>query len=196
MTGFDPDRLDNAAQLDFGAELGTVVQSHGELATALKKKHNTITAIYKQAGKLLRVKQDKRWSELGLIGADSALDERFIRVCFADEVQGIRGALDWPRYWFECMNWLQSSFPDGKYADVVGLCKAAEREEYTEEQDYSLNAGRYVGVVIEGDDMTEDEFSDNLSKLKHNFTKLSEESIQLEQSITKNLEKFLLEKFI
>ncbi len=41
---------------------------------------------------------------------------------------------------------LQESFPDGAYADVPGLCKAATLEEI-ENQGWSLNPGRYVGVA-------------------------------------------------
>ena len=53
--------------------------------------------------------------------------------------------------------WLTDRFPDGTYADVTGLCKAASLDEIRE-QDYSLNPGRYVGVVIEDDGLTEAEF--------------------------------------
>jgi type I restriction enzyme M protein len=38
------------------------------------------------------------------------------------------------------------NFPDGTYADMPGLCKAASREEI-EKQGWSLNPGRYVGVA-------------------------------------------------
>ena len=63
-------------------------------------------------------------------------------------------------YWQAQIDWLLERFPDGVYRDVVGLCKVAslKGEDGIEEQDYSLNAGRYVGVVIEDDGMTEDEF--------------------------------------
>lgn len=37
----------------------------------------------------------------------------------------------------------ERDFPDGKYADVKGFCKAADIGEI-EKQDWSLNAGRYV----------------------------------------------------
>ena len=37
------------------------------------------------------------------------------------------------------------------------LCKLADRDE-VDEQDFSLNPGRYVGVVIEEDGRTEEEF--------------------------------------
>ena len=50
---------------------------------------------------------------------------------------------------------LTERFPDGVYTDVIGLCKVAtlEGEDGIIDQDYSLNAGRYVGVVIEDDGM-------------------------------------------
>lgn len=37
-------------------------------------------------------------------------------------------------------------FPDGKYADIPGLCKVATFKEI-EAQGFSLNPGRYVGVA-------------------------------------------------
>ena len=58
---------------------------------------------------------------------------------------------------FTHISWLQDRFPEAKYEDVTGLCKLATRDE-VKEQDYSLNPGRYVGVVIEEDGKTEEEF--------------------------------------
>ena len=55
------------------------------------------------------------------------------------------------------IDWLQARFPKASYEDVTGLCKLATRAEI-EEQDWSLNPGRYVGVVIEDDGKTEEEF--------------------------------------
>ena len=50
-------------------------------------------------------------------------------------------------------DWLLERWPEGKYQDVVGLCKVAklDGEDGIVDNDYSLNAGRYVGVVIEDD---------------------------------------------
>ena len=47
------------------------------------------------------------------------------------------------------------------YRDVIGLCKVAKitGEDGIEDNDWSLNAGRYVGVVIEDDGMTSEEFT-------------------------------------
>lgn len=59
-------------------------------------------------------------------------------------------------YWQEQIDWLTERFPEGVYQDVIGLCKVAkvDGEDGIKDQDYSLNAGRYVGVVIEDDAMT------------------------------------------
>ena len=59
--------------------------------------------------------------------------------------------------WFGHVRWLQERFPKAEYEDVIGLCKLATPAE-VKEQDYSLNPGRYVGVVIEEDGKTEEEF--------------------------------------
>jgi type I restriction enzyme M protein len=58
-------------------------------------------------------------------------------------------------YWQAQIDWLTERFPDGVYRDVIGLCKAAklDSEDGIIDQDYSLNDGRYVGVVIEDDGM-------------------------------------------
>ena len=55
------------------------------------------------------------------------------------------------------IHWLQERFPKAEYEDVTGLCKLASPAE-VKEQEYSLNPGRYVGVVIEEDGKTEEEF--------------------------------------
>ncbi len=191
LLDFDNDTVNNKTQIQFAAKLKEVVASHGEIADRLKKEHNRLLQLYKQAGKLLRVKQDKRWSEMGLIGADKDLLAAFASVSFVDEVQEIRGVLDWPRYWFDCMDWLQSRFPDGEYADVVGLCKAAEREEYIEEQDYSLNPGRYVGVVIEEDNISEIDFKNKLARMKETFNSLSARAATLSKSISSDIDSLL-----
>ena len=92
-------------------------------------------------------------------------------------------------YWQAQIDWLTERFPDGKYQDVIGLCKVAkiEGEDGIKDQDYSLNAGRYVGVVIEDDGMTADEFKQTMLGLNDDFTKLSAEAKKLEKEIAENL---------
>lgn len=92
-------------------------------------------------------------------------------------------------YYQSQIDWLNERFPDGKYNDVIGLCKVAklEGEDGIIDQDYSLNAGRYVGVVIEDDGMTAEEFKAEMLSLNEELLKLNEEAHSLEQTIVENL---------
>ena len=92
-------------------------------------------------------------------------------------------------YWQEQIEWIQERFPNGKYQDVTGLCKVAKIDEENgiKEQDYSLNAGRYVGIVIEDDGMTEKEFRDTIIDLNMQLNILSKETQVLEDKISKEL---------
>lgn len=92
-------------------------------------------------------------------------------------------------YWQTQIDWLLERFPDGEYRDVIGLCKAAslKGEDGIEDQDYSLNAGRYVGVVIEDDGMTEEEFRAEMLSLNAKLSKLNAESNKLESQVEENI---------
>jgi len=90
---------------------------------------------------------------------------------------------------FGHISWLQERFPKAVYEDVTGLCKLATPEE-VKEQDYSLNPGRYVGVVIEEDGKTEEEFIDELLGIQEELDTLNQEAKTLENVITHNLKQF------
>ncbi|WHZ58779.1 class I SAM-dependent DNA methyltransferase [Metabacillus hrfriensis] len=92
-------------------------------------------------------------------------------------------------YWQENIDWLLERFPNGEYQDIIGLCKAAtiEGEEGIKEQDYSLNPGRYVGVVIEEDGMTKQDFNKVIHELNEELTTLNKTAQQLERKIIGNL---------
>lgn len=86
--------------------------------------------------------------------------------------------------------WLQERFPEARYDDVTGLCKLATLDE-VKEQDYSLNPGRYVGVVIEEDGKSRTEFLDDLLSLKGDLFKSTQEADQLSETISNNLDKII-----
>ncbi len=67
------------------------------------------------------------------------------------------------------------------------MCKLADAEE-VKEQDYSLNPGRYVGVVIEEDGKTEEEFVEELVGLQSALKELSHTSDNLLNTIEVNLQ--------
>lgn len=89
----------------------------------------------------------------------------------------------------EEVDWLLERWPDGTYRDVIGLCKVAKiaGEDGIEDNDWSLNAGRYVGVVIEDDGMTEDEFRHEMLSLNGEFSQLIAEAEDLQKEIEKNM---------
>lgn len=83
------------------------------------------------------------------------------------------------------IEWLEERFPDGRYGDVIGLCKAASIKDI-EEQDYSLNPGRYVGVAIEEDGLTEEEFWDEMKNRNEVLNTLNAKAGDLEKIISYN----------
>lgn len=87
---------------------------------------------------------------------------------------------------FRHIHWLQERFPSAEYEDVPGLCKLASPAE-VEEQDCSLNPGRYVGVVIEEDGKTEEEFVSELLAKNEELSSLNAEARGLETVIEKNM---------
>jgi type I restriction enzyme M protein len=82
----------------------------------------------------------------------------------------------------------KETFPKGKYRDVVGLCKVATLKEI-EEQGFSLNPGRYVGVVEEEDDGFD--FKERLEELNEELKTLNKEAKKLEEQISENVTKIL-----
>jgi type I restriction enzyme M protein len=83
---------------------------------------------------------------------------------------------------------LQETFPDDTYADVAGLCRVATLDEI-EEQGWSLNPGRYVGVAErEADDFV---FSERLEELNEELEVLNLEARELEERIAENVVKLL-----
>ena len=71
------------------------------------------------------------------------------------------------------------------YKDVLGLCKAATRKEI-EAQGWSLNPGRYVGV-IPGEEVSDEDFKEKFSALNEELQKLTEQAHELEATIMKNV---------
>lgn len=96
-------------------------------------------------------------------------------------------------YFIDNYLWIKERFPDGVYTDVIGLCKVApmDGEDGIIDQDYSLNAGRYVGVVIEDDGLSQEEFKEEMYSLNAEFTSLSAEAKTLEELIANHLKGLL-----
>lgn len=173
----------NDSQKKTATALEIAVNTNTERLTTLKIDVNTLTELVKLADKHLKLKSDKVWSNHNLIKGDKALEEA---------LQVHQETTEQFTYWYNNINWLQSRFPEAKYEDVVGLCKMADKTEYVDEQDYSLNAGRYVGVVFEDDLLTEEDFNSKFKDLHDDFKLLVSSGQELENKIINN-SKFLVE---
>jgi type I restriction enzyme M protein len=148
----------------------------------MKDEQEVLLKLWDEADKHLKLKGDKDWNELLLNKSPKDL---------AEAQQHYLQAVDAAAYWHTQLDWLQSHFPDAQYTDVTGLCKAADRAEYVEEQDYSLNAGRYVGVEIEDDYLSEKDFNYKIMSLEKKLHFMNEQAQKIEGQIDKSLSNLL-----
>jgi type I restriction enzyme M protein len=83
--------------------------------------------------------------------------------------------------------WLVSKFgEEGKYENVLGLCKIATIQEI-EEKNYSLTPGAYVGVAEQEDDGVD--FHERMNEIHVELAKLNQEANVLMDEIQKAWEK-------
>ncbi|WP_303841095.1 class I SAM-dependent DNA methyltransferase [Selenomonas ruminantium] len=128
--------------------------------------------------------------------ADKWINSRKVKRGQSAEVQTFKESIanglelvDGVKYYLNNLLWLKEKFPEGKYRDVIGLCKAAklEGEDGIIDQDYSLNAGRYVGVAVEDDGMSDEEFKEEMLGLSQELRNLQDDSDKLTEDILNNL---------
>jgi type I restriction enzyme M protein len=182
----------NTAQKHCYAECHALIEQTRTVKKVLDKSYRQLEKLYKFADKQLKGKDDKLWKDSNLrnfkvIG--DLLDDfhEAINPAMPLEFKTIEQSAV---YWLHQIDWLQERFPNAIYEDVTGLCKLASLEEI-KEQDYSLNPGRYVGVVIEEDGMTEEEFGEEVLMLHQRLQGLDTKSLGLQQLINLNLSSFL-----
>jgi len=79
-------------------------------------------------------------------------------------------------------------FPNGTYADIAGLCHVATLQEI-EAQGWSLNPGRYVGVIARAADGFD--FAERLEELNEELETLNAQARELEERIAENVARLL-----
>ena len=79
-------------------------------------------------------------------------------------------------------------FPEGTYQDIPGLCKVATLKEI-ENQGWSLNPGRYVGVAAKEEE--DFDFKEKLEEMNEELEILNAEARELEDRIAENVVKLL-----
>ena len=82
-------------------------------------------------------------------------------------------------------NWLTEKFGDGKYQDVLGLCKVATIQEI-HDKNYSLTPGAYVGVAEQEDDGVD--FHERMTEIHSELDRLNSEANALMNDILKEWE--------
>lgn len=158
------------------------------LTTLLNKYKNQVDDYAKQATAQLKV-VDQLKKEKPENTTDSKAEERDGKRWEkqVEEAEKLYKALLDKQLYFEAqIQWLNDRFPNGVYEDVTGLCKAATVAEI-EEQDWSMNPGRYVGVVIEEDGLTEEEFVEEMKFRHKSLNELNFKASELEKLIDSNL---------
>ncbi|PWA07271.1 type I restriction-modification system subunit M [Flavobacterium psychrotolerans] len=167
----------NEQQLKYAKKLIVYTTQIKELETKLKTSKDALLEVLALADKQIKVKNDKDWVALGLNG-----------IKLIEELQQIwKNSTDEVAYFQTNIDWLQSRFPEAKYADVIGLCKVADKTEYTEEQDYSMNAGRYVGIVDNDGFKSFNDYKDKIFDLNQKLNSLKIQSKSIELTIEENI---------
>ncbi len=138
----------------------------------------------KRLDKIVRHRQKQQAEQAHAEGKRGAVDRKTkaLKTALEELHQEVKSA----ELYYHHIHWLQERFPKAEYEDVTGLCKLASPEE-VKEQDYSLNAGRYVGVVIEEDGKSKEEFISDMLSLGDELTTLFAAHSKLESVIFKNL---------
>ena len=129
----------------------------------LKEHRETLRAQAKTAVEAADKKSKKKTQE-----------EWDARLAELDEIIGVAKEADW----------LYEKFGDGKYKDILGLCKIASRAEIAE-KNYSLTPGAYVGVAPVEDDGVD--FTERMTEIHQELLKLQDESNALMKTISKNM---------
>lgn len=180
----DEDKIDDYSNIESTNE---IQKNHyikfEQIANDIKVFIKTIDHIYKQtnniidkAEKSLKAKDNKYWV---------TKEVKVNRKNLENNKKAVIEILKSIRYIYSQVNWLQSKFVEGVFADVEGLCKAVDIAE-VEANDWSLNPGRYVGVapVIDEDF----DFEARLKEIQIEIEGLNEEAFQLAKVIKSNFE--------
>lgn len=140
------------------------------------------------AAKEYQLGKNKEWKELGLkeqLDHLKALQQQLSGNPNEEEP----GLLHETEYFWKQAQWLTSRFPQGKYADVEGLCKVVTRAEI-EAKDWSLSPGRYVGVDASTDE--DFDYEERLAEIHIELEGLNEEAMALAKTISENYKELVV----
>jgi len=173
------------AKLKSDTEIDALNHAQHTLREAFDPFFLSLHAGLKQLDRIVRAHEKLKAEAAQKEGKRATADREIKKL--KDALEQLHKEVKTAESFYRHIHWLQERFPEARYEDVTGLCKLATQEE-VKEQDYSLNPGRYVGVVIEEDGKTEEEFIIDILSLNDEYIKLNSEAKKLENSISKNIE--------
>jgi type I restriction enzyme M protein len=176
----------NKAQHVLLADSETLLHDFLRVKKEREKNFRDFEKLFKLADDNLRSKDDKAWKALDKPKDIRLLLDKLNEYSNPVKNNNYEDEEKSPVYFLKMAEWLQQRFPKAEYEDVTGLCKLATIANI-EEQDYSLNPGRYVGVVIEEDGMTEEEFETEIKRLNSELNSLNASATDLEKLINQNI---------
>lgn len=152
------------------------------LAQACRDLVKDVDLVVKLAGRVIdttekdfAVRNHDDWDSRAISKLAKELDERR-----KDLVEQLKRAT----YFERQADWLLSRFPDGKFAEVDGLCRAVTLKDI-EAADWSLTPGRYVGVALA--EVDEDfDFEQSLKDIHIELADLNKEAVTLAAKIQQN----------
>ena len=156
--------------------LGFANMAHG-LSTQLDHAARTTLRLLDVAEKQLAAKDDAQWLTREIGRVRKALEAA--RVVAVDHLKQIR-------HFQRHVAWLIERFPDARYRDVQGLCKAVTRTAI-EAADWSLTPGRYVGMAAVAEDEDFD-FGDTMREIHAELAVLNAEAARLAQQVQHRFE--------
>jgi type I restriction enzyme M protein len=181
----------NSYRTDYGESLPTSNEDQREACRIFDPVAERIKGLIKQADMLYKLtmramemaekdfdaKNDEGWNGRAVGRLKRELDP--LR---KDAVEQLKQAV----YFHRQIHWLQSRFPEAKFANVEGLVKLVDRSEIVA-NDWSLTPGRYVGVapVEEEEDF---DFEETLRGIHIELAGLNEEAAELAKTIQQNFE--------
>jgi type I restriction enzyme M protein len=185
----DKPELANKAQHLLLKDNETILNDYLLIKKQLEKDFREYEKLFELADLNLKNKEDKKWKELSKPKEIRTILNKLNEYSNPNKNNNYEEEEKSPIYYLKMAAWLQQRFPIAKYEDVIGLCKLATIEDI-EEQDYSLNSGRYVGVIIEEDGLTQEEFDETISDLNNQLLTIKKNSSDLENNIKENLKYF------
>ena len=169
-----------------------VLESIAHLCKALRKPQDKLIKqlldAISTATKEYQLSKNKEWKELNLKEQLDQLKALQLQLSGNPDEEEL-GLLHETEYFYKQAHWLTSRFPEGVYTDVEGLCKVVTQSEI-EAKDWSLSAGRYVGV----NSITDEDFDyeERLNEIHIELDGLNEEAIDLAKTISENYKELVL----